>query len=239
MAQVNIRGIWRRIKKSPPLTVNLILRGQVPENDGASRHGVEHKVGGGMEAHPLDSSLLVREGALGIGDGTRQSLLGDVPQLDLAVQRTGGQESVVERGELEVCHGVRVRVQQRHRLALASAVVEGENGDTRPRVLPVEGHEGGGGGDVVAVVLIRADDNVPHAHLRLGHDGRGILVLGRLESPRHCFKSSLLSGLICRMHWSVGSGGGEVTHASLSLSGRRMEILKRGRKREKGRLRLE
>lgn len=91
----------------------------------------------------------------------------------------------MERRELEICHCVRMAMEQRHRLALAPAIVQRQDGDTGAGVLPVEGHEGGRGGDIVAVRLIAAHADLADAGLRLGHNGCGIFVLGSLEAPRH------------------------------------------------------
>lgn len=91
----------------------------------------------------------------------------------------------MERGELKVRHCVRVSMEERHGLALPAAVVQREDSDAGPGVLPVEGHEGAGGGDVVTVRLVAAHADLADACLRLGHNGCGIFVLGSLESPGH------------------------------------------------------
>lgn len=73
-------------------------------------------------------------------------------------------------------------------------------------MLPVERHEGGGRGNVVAVRLVRADADVAHAHLRLGHDGCRIFVLGRLETPRHGGWVVVLGGCCCGWRWWSDAG---------------------------------
>jgi len=88
-----------------------------------------------------------------------------------------------------------VPVEERHGLALPAAVVQRKDSDTGPGVLPVEGHEGAGGGDVVPVRLVAAHADLADAGLRLGHNGCGIFVLGSLESPGHGY-------------WLLGCDGG-------------------------------
>lgn len=139
-----------------------------------------------MKPYAFYAALLMRKCAFGIRDGTGKTLLRNVPNLHLAIERAGGQEAVMEWRELEVGHRIGVGIEQRHGFALPATVVQRQHSHTGTRVLPVKGHERARRGNIVAIVLIRAHDNVANAHLRLRHDGSRILVFGRLKSPRHC-----------------------------------------------------
>lgn len=59
-------------------------------------------------------------------------------------------------------------------------------------MFPVKGHECTGGGNVVAVGLVRSDADVSDAHLRFGNDGCGIFVLRSFEAPSHRKAMSVL-----------------------------------------------
>ena len=70
-------------------------------------------------------------------------------------------------------------------MVLASLGSDGENCQTAAMVVPVEGHVGGRGGDKVAMGEVGPQRQLADHMVRLGCDGRRVLVFAGLETPSH------------------------------------------------------
>lgn len=80
-------------------------------------------------------------------------------------------------------------------LVLPADRIDRKDGQVGSGRVPVEGHEGGTGRDVVAMGQVGSDRKIANLVLEFGDDRSRVLVLGRLEPPSHGVLGVLLTSL--------------------------------------------